>query len=69
MSCKHRPLYDEAVNETYCELCLERLPNESRPILEHTWWAAWMDQPLWLRTLAYLGAGAIIARVVGWLFT
>lgn len=66
--CRHIPEYDEAVNETYCAMCLERLPNVPRPAMKHTWWDEWMDQPVWQRTLAYLGAGYVLAKIVGWVF-
>ena len=61
MSCNHEPEYDSSVNETYCIICLERLPNESYEL--KTGW--WMRQHILVRTFVYLLIGFCIGQFVG----
>lgn len=58
MSCRHEPEYDSSVNETYCILCLERLPNA--PNVPKVGW--WMRQPMLVRIIVYVLGGFFIGR-------
>lgn len=51
----HVPEYDESVNETYCALCLERLPNKKN--ITHG------DAPWGNSTGYYLNRAQLFARV------
>lgn len=63
MSCVHKPEYDSSVNETYCSLCLERLPNASKTsAFEKSWW---LRQHILVRTFVYLLLGFCIGQFIG----
>ena len=64
VSCKHEPEYDSSVNETYCIICLERLPNESYE-LKVNWW---MRQPMLVRIIVYCLTGFLIGSYLPRIF-
>lgn len=59
--CNHEPEYDSSVNETYCILCLERLPNV--PKVPKVGW--WMRQHIVVRALVYVLVGLSIGTLIG----
>lgn len=62
MSCVHKPEYDSSVNETYCALCLERLPNVVPEKLQVGWW---LRQHILVRILVYFLFGFCISKFIG----